>query len=162
MLYSKAIAMTALSDLKPTQKFLVMNLLADAGFDVSDWANYDGEHPASNPKYCYNWSFEQPGEMFALPGNGMTLGGRELGSQAIPNREFEKPPARPDVVCSRHLDIGLPPHARRARGRDCWLIILVARYWRAAIGERDSIRWKGRESSSRQIPFVCKIRVALG
>jgi 5-methylcytosine-specific restriction protein A len=54
--FGKAIAMTALSDLKPTQKFLVMNLLADAGFDVSDWANYDGEHPASNPKYCYNWS----------------------------------------------------------------------------------------------------------
>jgi hypothetical protein len=64
--FGKAIAMTVLSDLKPTKKFLVMNLLADAGFDVSDWANYDGEHPASNPKYCYNWSFEQPGEMFAV------------------------------------------------------------------------------------------------
>ena len=47
--------MTSLSDLKPTKKFLVMNLLADAGFDVSDWANYDGKHPASNPKYCYGF-----------------------------------------------------------------------------------------------------------
>jgi hypothetical protein len=114
MLYSKAIAMTALSDLKPTQKFLVMNLLADAGFDVSDWANYDGEHPASNPKYCYNWSFEQPGEMFALPGNGMTLGGRELGSQAIPNREFEKPPldlmscAAVTLISAYHRTRGAP------------------------------------------------------
>jgi 5-methylcytosine-specific restriction protein A len=58
--------MTTLSDLKPTKKVLVMSLLADAGFDVSDWANYNGDHPASNPKYCYNWSFEQPGEMFAV------------------------------------------------------------------------------------------------
>ncbi|MCX7312163.1 MAG: HNH endonuclease [Alphaproteobacteria bacterium] len=58
--------MTNLSDLKPKKEFLVMTLLADAGFDVSDWANYNGDHPASNPKYCYNWSFEQPGEKFAV------------------------------------------------------------------------------------------------
>src|ERR1700759_3011486 len=55
-----------LSELKPTQKHLVMNLLSEAGFDVSDWARYKGKTPAANPKYCYNWSFEQPGEAFAV------------------------------------------------------------------------------------------------
>ena len=84
--FGKAIAMTVLSDLKPTKKFLVMNLLADAGFDVSDWANYDGEHPASNPKYCYNWSFEQPGEMFAvcLWFSGLKKRGDEIYHTLVP------------------------------------------------------------------------------
>ena len=78
--------MTKLSDLKPTKKFLVRNLLADAGFDVSDWANYDGEHPASNPKYCYNWSFEQPGEMFAvcLWFSGLKKRGEEVYHTHVP------------------------------------------------------------------------------
>jgi 5-methylcytosine-specific restriction protein A len=58
--------MVQLIDLKPTKKLLVMDLLHEAGFDVSDWSNYNGKSPAANPKYCYNWSFEQPGEMFAV------------------------------------------------------------------------------------------------
>ena len=48
--------------LKPTQKFLVMDLLKEVGVDVSQWKNYKGNRPSANPKYCYNWSFEQPGE----------------------------------------------------------------------------------------------------
>jgi hypothetical protein len=83
-----AVAMTALSDLRPAKKFLVMNLLAGAGFDVSDWANYDGDHPASNPKYCYNWSFEQPGETFAvcLWFSGLKKRGDEIYHAHVPSR----------------------------------------------------------------------------
>jgi 5-methylcytosine-specific restriction protein A len=56
--------MSALDELKPIQKFLVMNLLNEVGVDVSQWKNYKGNRPpAANPKYCYNWSFEQPGEV---------------------------------------------------------------------------------------------------
>jgi 5-methylcytosine-specific restriction protein A len=58
--------MSALESLKPLRKFLVMNLLAEAGFEVDHWKDYRGEHPAANPKYCYNWSFEQPGETIAV------------------------------------------------------------------------------------------------
>ena len=58
--------MSVLTDLKPVRKFLVMDLLKDAGFDVSQWKNYKGVSPAANPKYCYNWSFEQPGEVVAV------------------------------------------------------------------------------------------------
>lgn len=38
-----------------------MDLVAEAGLDVSDWANYAGKHPASNPRYCYEWVFTQEG-----------------------------------------------------------------------------------------------------
>lgn len=55
-----------LEDIKPTQQQLVIDLLARTGADVSDWANYNGKHPSTNPKYCYNWSFEQPGEFIVV------------------------------------------------------------------------------------------------
>lgn len=51
-----------LADLLPTQKQVLMTLLQKAGMDVSHWAQFKGKHPSNNPKYCYNWSFEQPGE----------------------------------------------------------------------------------------------------
>lgn len=52
-----------LNELRPTKKPLVMNLLAQAGMNVDSWAvGFKGKSPAANPKYCYNWSFEQPGE----------------------------------------------------------------------------------------------------
>jgi len=51
----------ALEALKPTERLLVMDLVAEAGLDVSDWANYAGKHPAANPRYCYEWVFTQEG-----------------------------------------------------------------------------------------------------
>lgn len=58
--------MSAIDDLKPRRKALVINLLAEASFDVSDWKNVRGQPPARNPKYCYSWSFEQPGKAVAV------------------------------------------------------------------------------------------------
>jgi len=58
--------MSVLDDLRPTKKHLVMDLLASAAVDVSHWKNYKGKSPAANPKYCYNWSFEQAGERVAV------------------------------------------------------------------------------------------------
>lgn len=47
-----------INELKPTEQHRVMDLLAEAGMDVSDWAkDFAGDTPAANPKYCYNWSF---------------------------------------------------------------------------------------------------------
>jgi 5-methylcytosine-specific restriction endonuclease McrA len=34
-----------------------MDMVEAAGIDVSDWANFKGKHPASNPRYCYEWVF---------------------------------------------------------------------------------------------------------
>lgn len=55
-----------LDQLKPTRKINVIDLLDQAGVDTSDWKNFDGDHPSQNPKYCYNWSFEQPGEFIVV------------------------------------------------------------------------------------------------
>lgn len=47
-----------LTQLKPTQRDLVYDLVTQAGLDTSDWANYRRpEQPATNPKYCYEWAF---------------------------------------------------------------------------------------------------------
>jgi len=41
----------------PTQRLRVYDLVREVGIDVGPWADFDGEHPASNPKFCYNWAF---------------------------------------------------------------------------------------------------------
>jgi hypothetical protein len=46
----------------------VIDLVAAAGHDVSDWKNFKGgsEKEASNPKYCYEWAFTQLGKAVVL------------------------------------------------------------------------------------------------
>lgn len=46
--------------LKPRERFRVMDLVESVGIDITDWANSKGgfEKAASNPKYCYDWSYE--------------------------------------------------------------------------------------------------------
>ena len=60
--------MTTKEDLRPTNRLLVMDLLQSLGMDVSKWGDMKGgaQRAASNPKYCYNWSFLQPGEFVAV------------------------------------------------------------------------------------------------
>lgn len=56
-----------LDELKPMEQHRVMDLLAEAGMDVSDWAkDFAGESPAANPKYCYNWSFRDDKEKLVV------------------------------------------------------------------------------------------------
>jgi hypothetical protein len=45
-----------------------MDLVRDTGLDVSDWKNFRGgkARAASNPKYCYEWAFVEPGTMVVL------------------------------------------------------------------------------------------------
>jgi hypothetical protein len=49
--------MPGLQEVTPTQQNRVIDLVRDAGIDVSDWANFRGRNPATNPKYCYEWAF---------------------------------------------------------------------------------------------------------
>lgn len=46
--------------LKPSDRLRVMDLVESTGIDVGDWSNFKGgvEKAASNPKYCYEWSYE--------------------------------------------------------------------------------------------------------
>tara|TARA_R110000737_G_scaffold352819_1_gene400526 strand:+ start:15602 stop:16219 length:618 start_codon:yes stop_codon:yes gene_type:complete len=49
-----------LEKLKPSSHKKIIELVEEAGIDVNDWQNFKGgaEKAASNPKYCYEWSFE--------------------------------------------------------------------------------------------------------
>jgi hypothetical protein len=58
--------MSVMDDLRPIEKLRVMDLLSRAGIEVAHWKDFKGKNPATNPKYCYNWAFEQPGELIAL------------------------------------------------------------------------------------------------
>ena len=55
--------MSQLDDLKPTGRARVIDLVSQAGLDVSDWANFarGAQWAAANPKYCYEWAFFQDG-----------------------------------------------------------------------------------------------------
>ena len=60
--------MTSIDDLRPAAKPNVIELVEQAGVDVSDWANFKGgkEKAAVNPKYCYEWAFVEPGKVIVL------------------------------------------------------------------------------------------------
>lgn len=53
-----------LIELKPTSHRKLIDLVDEAGIDVTDWSNFKGgaAKAASNPKYCYDWSFENRDE----------------------------------------------------------------------------------------------------
>lgn len=52
--------MDVIAALKPTVRLRLIDLLRSAGIDVSDWANVKGgpAKASTNPKYCYEWSYE--------------------------------------------------------------------------------------------------------
>ena len=60
--------MSALSELEPKEPCRIIDLVREAGVDVSDWGNFKGgqKKAASNPKYCYAWSFVQPNKVVVL------------------------------------------------------------------------------------------------
>jgi 5-methylcytosine-specific restriction protein A len=60
--------MSALKEIEPINKQRVIDLVEAAGADISDWANFRGgkAKAASNPKYCYEWSFVVPNKLVIL------------------------------------------------------------------------------------------------
>jgi len=60
--------MSMLDEIKPTVKPRVIDLVNAAGIDVSDWGKFRGgeKRAASNPRYCYEWSFLKPGSIVVL------------------------------------------------------------------------------------------------
>jgi 5-methylcytosine-specific restriction protein A len=57
-----------LNEIRPLKSQRIYDLVKDAGVDVSDWSNFKGgaKKAASNPKYCYEWSFVEPGKVVVL------------------------------------------------------------------------------------------------
>ena len=60
--------MSTISDLRPTAKHRMIDLVKQTGIDVSDWGNMrDGARRAAcNPKYCFEWVFIKPKEFVVL------------------------------------------------------------------------------------------------
>ena len=60
--------MTPTIELKPTRLQRVIDLVSQAGVNVTDWANYANgkNNPGANPKYCYEWAFVEPGTLVVL------------------------------------------------------------------------------------------------
>ena len=58
----------SLEKIRPREHQRVMDLVAEAGVDVSDWANFKGgaAKAAVNPKYCYEWAFVEAGVVVVL------------------------------------------------------------------------------------------------
>jgi len=94
--------MSGLSEIVPKDLPLVMDLVHDAGVDVSDWENFKGgrKKAGSNPKYCYEWSFVEPDKVVVLnlwydemkEQDGIVV--RELNMRKGAN-EYEKIPGGP-------------------------------------------------------------------
>jgi hypothetical protein len=59
---------TSLSEITPRSRHRVIDLVRAAGVDVSDWSNGRGgpEKAATNPKYCYEWCYVEPGKVAVL------------------------------------------------------------------------------------------------
>lgn len=56
-----------LQTLRPIRKDMVFDLVEEAGFDTTDWINSARRCAVkANPKYCYEWSFVQPGKVAIL------------------------------------------------------------------------------------------------
>lgn len=75
--------MAILAELKPSKRLNLIDLVQEAGHDVAPWSNTKG-HPASNPKYCYEWCFYDPSvghilnlwyEKMTEDGSGITYAG---------------------------------------------------------------------------------------
>lgn len=60
--------MSQLENIKPKASHSVFDLVEEAGFDVSDWiaSSNDPRGHKANPKYCYEWSFIEPGRLIIL------------------------------------------------------------------------------------------------
>ncbi|ABQ32863.1 HNH endonuclease [Bradyrhizobium sp. BTAi1] len=97
--------MSLLDYLKPKDKHLVMDLLAEAGVDVAAWKNYKGP-PAANPKYCYNWSFEQPDELVAVCiwHRGLKLEGSSVVHRSKPRNYGAVGTSPSEVVWNRRAE----------------------------------------------------------
>lgn len=67
---SDAEAQQLLADLRPTADLKVMDLVQEAGVDVSPWlVKEDGgpvKNPKANPNYCYEWAFGVGSEPIVL------------------------------------------------------------------------------------------------
>ncbi|GAA0723102.1 HNH endonuclease signature motif containing protein [Dokdonella soli] len=100
-----------LETIRPRERLRVMDLVREAGIDVSDWANFKGASPAANPRYCYEWAFVDQTKVVVL---NLWFDSMELDeSGAITQRLNLR-----QLAMQLERNGGRPVWARRARGLD--------------------------------------------
>jgi 5-methylcytosine-specific restriction enzyme A len=138
--------MSVIDDLKPTHAARVIDLVAAAGHDVSDWKNFAGglRKEASNPKYCYEWAFTQPGRAVVL-----NLWHEELqlvGGQVVQVLNYRTHAARLPQVAARGT------WAKRATAMDAAFALAAAQKLPVRVivcdGQRRDVIKNPEESSS--------------
>ncbi len=82
--------MTVIEELKPRSRARVIDLVAAAGHDVSDWKNFKGgvRKQGSNPKYCYEWAYVQPNKAVILNLWHEDLG--EIGGKVVQRLNYRQ------------------------------------------------------------------------
>lgn len=80
--------MSNLEEIRPITQSRVYDLVREAGVNVDDWANVKGglRRAASNPKYCYEWAFIEPGRVVVLNlwHESMMSDGRQIWQEQNP------------------------------------------------------------------------------
>ena len=83
-----------LASLLPTQRLSVMDLVEQAGIDVTPWhttaAGRPVRNPRANPSYCYDWAFgsEKEGFLVCIWHGSLSLLGLPSGQAIVYNENF--------------------------------------------------------------------------
>lgn len=128
--------MSGLESLIPKEPHLVIDLVREAGVDVSGWAQGSvGEvNPSTNPKYCYEWAFIQDNKVVVLnlwhkdlkEENGVIcqrLNPRQYAEEYRDSRKRGGVPARAlrmDSVLQSAFKLGIPVRVIILDGRSTW------------------------------------------
>ena len=87
---------TLLASLRPTQRSFVMDLVKEAGIDVTCWSitakGKSVKKPRANPAYCFNWSFgsEHEGFLVCIWHGSMKLMGSSSGLEIVYSDNLKK------------------------------------------------------------------------
>ena len=111
--------MTILTDLKPTKKNNLMDLVEAAGHNIEPWKRTKGL-PASNPKFCYEWCFYDPdaGYIFNLWHEEMIVSETEIMASGNKRNMIEE--AR-NPGLSKKVKLAASSRIKRAKKFDGYL-----------------------------------------
>jgi 5-methylcytosine-specific restriction protein A len=138
----------SLEEIRPKARQRVYDLVREAGLDVSDWANYAGgkRKAAANPKYCYEWAFDQTGAPVILNiwyANVETRG-RQLvlrgNMRPTPERRAARPGARGAVWERRADAFDKAVNAAASAGRPVRAIVCDGVMRRVTEGKPSQVR----------------------
>ena len=137
--------MPPLSGLLPKGCPRIIDLVKEAGVDVSDWSNFKGgkQKAATNPKYCYEWSFVEQNKVVVL--NLLYGGLKERDGKIVYYFNMREEAKQCSKVASRRakkMDIAI--QEAKKNNLPVRIIILVGK----RRGKKGTLQVKGRRLDS--------------